>query len=418
MVRKYEIIGLDARQVFDSRGNPTIECTVNVGKGAGSARVPSGASTGKHEAIELRDGGKEYNGKGVSKAIANINKIIAPQLIGMDVRGQEEIDKILIELDGTPNKSRLGANATTAVSLACCRAAANAKQIGLYHHIGSISHEWEFKVPVPFFNIINGGVHSGSKLAVQEFMLAPKTKSFAKAMEVGVEVYHELGEMLKKKYGKSATNVGDEGGFAPPISKTEEAIKLILKAVKASGHEDEAYLSLDVAASEIFKKGKYHIDGKALSADGLLKFYEKLIQNYPIMNIEDPFYEEDFKEFAKMTDAMDIQVTGDDIFVTNVERIKHGIQVRACNALLLKVNQIGTLTEAIQAAKMAQQSDYRIMVSHRSGETSDPFIADLAVGIGAEQIKSGAPCRSERLAKYNRLLEIEREGVSYVGWFQ
>jgi len=417
MVRKYEIVNIDARQVFDSRGNPTIECTVTVGKGEGSARVPSGASTGKYEAVELRDGGKEYNGKGVSKAINNIEEIIAPRLIGMDVRNQEEIDQLLIELDGTPNKSNLGANATTAVSLACCRTAANAKQVPLYQHIGTIAHQWEFQVPVPFFNIINGGKHAGNKLAVQEFMIAPKTDTFAKAMKIGVEVYHELGEMLKKKYGKSATNVGDEGGFAPPISKTEEAIKLILKAVKQSGHEGEVYISLDVAASETYKKGKYNIDGKRMSTERLLEFYKELIKKYPIVNIEDPFQEEDFKAFAKITEETGIQITGDDLFVTNVERIKQGIQMRACNALLLKVNQIGTLTEAIQAAKMAQQSEYKVMVSHRSGETSDPFIADLAVGIGAEQIKSGAPCRSERLAKYNRLLEIEQEGVSYIGWF-
>ncbi|MCD4739922.1 phosphopyruvate hydratase [archaeon] len=417
MIRKYEIVGLEARQIFDSRGNPTIECTVTVGKGKGTAMAPSGASTGKYEAVELRDGGKAYDGKGVNQAVRNIDTIIAPTLTGMDVREQEEIDRELIQLDGTENKGNLGANTTTVVSLACCRAAANAKEVELYEHISHISHQWEHKVPVPFFNVINGGAHAGNKLAVQEFMIVPKTTKFKQSMKIGVEVYHTLEKLVEKKYGKSASNVGDEGGFAPMINKTEDALKMLMKALKTRGYDKKVFISMDVAASEFYKGRQYHIDGKKLNKEKMIKYYEDLIKKYPIINIEDPFQEEDFKAFAKLTEETDVQITGDDLFVTNVDRIKQGIQARACNALLLKVNQIGTLSESIQAARMAQHAGYKVMVSHRSGETSDPFIADLAVGIGAEQIKSGAPCRSERLVKYNRLLEIEKHGIKYIGWF-
>lgn len=417
MIRKYEIVNVNARQVFNSRGDPTIACTVKVGKGEGTAIIPSGASTGKYEALELLDGGKEYDGKGVTQAIANIETMIASAVQGMDVREQGEIDRELNNLDGTPDKSHLGANATTAVSLACCRAAANVKGVELYEHISHISHQWEHKVPVPFFNVINGGVHAGNKLDVQEFLISPKTKDFSEAMKIGVEVYHHLKKVIEKKYGRKAINVGDEGGFAPPLNRTRSALNLIMDAIKDCGYEDQTYISLDVAASEIYKSKQYHIDGKKLGKKKLLEFYKSLINKYPIINIEDGFEQEDFVGFAQLTEETDVQVTGDDLFVTKSDRIKRGVQKRACNALLLKVNQIGTLSEAIDAARMAQQAGYRVMVSHRSGETSDPFIADLAVGLGAEQIKSGAPCRSERLAKYNRLLEIEKLDVPYIGWF-
>ncbi len=419
MIGKYDITSVHARQIFDSRGNPTIECDVHCGKGFGRAAVPAGASTGKHEALELRDKTRAYYGMGVQKAIDNIHQLIAPKLIGKDVRDQDGIDKLMISIDGTPNKKRLGANAMLAVSLACCKAAASAKEAGVYEHIGQIYTHYEphYVTPVPFFNIINGGRHANNKLSIQEFLLVPKAKTFTEAMRIGTEVYHELKLLLDKKFG--AVGVGDEGGFAPPLKKTTEALDFIMKAAKASGHSKDTALAMDAAASEFYKSKKYKLDGKQMGTDRLIKFYEKLVADYPIVSIEDPFQQDDYKAFARLTELMgeDVQIIGDDIFVTNTERIKEGIRRRAANAVLLKVNQIGTLTETFEAAELARHSGYRLMVSHRSGETTDDFIADLAVGIEAKEIKAGAPCRGERLAKYNQLLRIEEQGVPYAKWF-
>ncbi|MCK4327878.1 MAG: phosphopyruvate hydratase [Candidatus Diapherotrites archaeon] len=419
MIGKYDITSVRARQIFDSRGNPTIECDVSCGKGFGRASVPSGASTGKHEALELRDKGKAYHGKGVLKAIDNIHQLVAPKLIAKDVRDQDGIDKLMINVDGSANKRNLGANATLAVSIACCKAAASAKEAAVYEHIGQIYTHYEptYHTPVPFFNIINGGKHSNNKLDVQEFMIVPKAKTFGEAMRIGSETYYELKKLLEKKFG--VVGVGDEGGFSPPLKKTSEAIDFIMKAAKSAGHSKNVSIALDVAASEFYKSKRYRIDGKQLPPTKLMDYYEKLVESYPIVSIEDPFHEDDFKSFAGLTERIgqEVQIVGDDLFVTSTQRLKEGIRMCAGNAMILKVNQIGTLTEAFEAAGLAFHSSYQVMVSHRSADTTDSFIADLAVGIEAKQIKSGAPCRGERLAKYNQLLRIEEQGVPYAEWF-
>ncbi|MEA3430232.1 MAG: phosphopyruvate hydratase [Nanoarchaeota archaeon] len=402
-----------AREVLDSRGNPTIEVEVTAGKYVGRAMVPSGASTGIHEAIELRDKDKRYLGKGVLKAIKNVNKVISKKVIGMNVLRQDDIDDEMLALDGTPNKSKLGANAMLGVSLACARTAALVSGKQLYEYLGKRN---KIKVPVPFSNIINGGRHAGNKLQFQEFMVAAVgAKSFPEAVKITAEVYHELQKIILRNYGKNAVNVGDEGGFAPPISRPTQALRLIEKAVDELGYGKQVRYAMDVAASEFYKKGLYDIEGKKLTSDKLLNYYERLLGQYKeIISIEDPFDQDDFVGFNHMTKNINIQIVGDDLLVTNIKRIRTAVREKLCNGLLLKVNQIGTLSEAVDAAKLAMNNKWKVMVSHRSGETEDPFIADLAVALGCGQIKIGAPCRGERTAKYNQLLRIS-ENVKRFG---
>jgi len=412
---------IHARQIFDSRGNPTVEVDLTTDKGVFRAAVPSGASTGIYEALELRDGDKsQYLGKGVSKAIKNVNELIAPKLIGKSVVNQEDIDKTMLELDGTDNKGKLGANAILGVSMAACKAGAAEKGVPLYRHIADISGNKNILLPVPAFNVINGGSHAGNKLAFQEFMILPiGASSFTEAMKMGTETYHTLKGIINAKYGQDATNVGDEGGFAPNIGGAKEGLDLLKQAIEKAGYKDKIIIGMDVAASEFFEEGKYNLDFKNKNSDGshcvtgeeLLQLYKEYVRDYPVKSIEDPFDQDDWDHYAKLTAEIgkDVQIVGDDLLVTNPKRIKTAIEKKACNALLLKVNQIGTVTESIQACKMAQGAGWGVMVSHRSGETEDTFIADLVVGLGTGQIKTGAPCRSERLAKYNQLLRIEEE---------
>ncbi len=420
MIDRYEIVKVTARQVLDSRGNPTVECEVHTkGGGFGKAIVPSGKSKGKNEALELRDGGLDWKGMGVTKAVSNVNEVISKKIIGMDSRNQEEIDYTMISLDGTENKSRLGANAILSVSLAVAVAAASTKGVPLYSHLNALFDKPEMTMPVPFLNIINGGEHAGNKLSIQEFKIAPVgAKSFGEAMKMASEVYHELKNVITERYGRKAINVGDEGGFAPPISKTRDALDLIMESIHREGYEKEIRLSLDSAANYFWTGKYYKIDGKRMKGDKLLDYYMGILDEYPIINWEDPFCESDFEHFARMTELVgkEIQITGDDIFVTNPRLIQDGISKKLANAVLLKVNQIGTLTEAMRAAKLAYSNGWYVMVSHRSGETEDTFISDLAVAISSGEIKSGAPARGERTAKYNRLLRIEEEsGFNYAG---
>jgi len=403
-----------ARQILDSRGNPTVEVDVITDYGLVRAAVPSGASTGEHEAVELRDNKKEYFGKGVEKAVFNINKIIAKRIIGISCLNQVEIDVIMMTMDATKNKSNLGANAILTVSMAVAKAGALAKNKSLYQHISELYGNKHIKnkkfiLPIPSFNVINGGVHAGNQLPFQEYMILPVgAKDFKQALQIGSEIYHHLKNILKKKYGSNSINVGDEGGFAPPLNKIEEPLRLLNLAVKKAGYKSKVKFGIDVAASEFYKDGKYELDGKKLSSKQLTNVYLKLIKKYPIITIEDPFDENDFESFAELKkQAKKVQIVGDDLLVTNVKRIETALQHKSCNALLLKINQIGTITEALSAAKLAVKNNWNVMVSHRSGETSDDFIADLAVGISASQIKSGATCRGERLAKYNQLLRIQ-----------
>ncbi|MBI1968511.1 phosphopyruvate hydratase [Candidatus Woesearchaeota archaeon] len=400
------IKSIHAREILDSRGEPTVEAEVTTKNGNFRASVPSGASTGKHEAWELRDGGKRYFGKGVRKAVRNIEQKIAPELIGKDPRQQEAIDKRMIALDGTENKSRLGANALLAVSLACARAGAAAEKLPLYHYFRRLlGKEQGIIMPRLFFNVINGGKHAGNELVFQEFMIAPRTRNVQKSLQMGSEVYHALKRLVEAKYGKQATNVGDEGGFAPPLKKAEEALDILKEAIKRAGYAGKIDLALDCAASSFYREGFYHLPEK-MSKEKLLAYYERLIEKYNIISIEDPFEQEDFASFAELRKRTGIQVVGDDLTVTNPKRLAVAIQEQSCSCLLLKVNQIGTLTEALEAVRLAYAAGWKVMVSHRSGETEDDFIADLAVGIGCGQLKAGAPCRGERTAKYNRLLRI------------
>jgi len=413
---------IKARQIFDSRGNPTVEVDLTTDKGCFRAAVPSGASTGIYEAVELRDKGKHYMGKGVSKAVANVNNVIWPALKekgkGLDVTDQEAVDKFLNELDGTENKGKLGANAILGVSMAVCRAGAEQKGVRLYQHIQEISGTERLILPCPAFNVINGGSHAGNKLAMQEFMILPTgAKSFKEAMQIGSEIYHNLKAVIKEKYGQDACNVGDEGGFAPNILSNEEGLELLKRAIEKAGYTEKVEIGMDVAASEFYKNKKYDLDfknpnseeSKWLTSEQLTEMYMKFIQNYPVTSIEDPFDQDDWEAYSKMCEKTNIQIVGDDLLVTNPKRVQTGIDKKACNALLLKVNQIGTVTEAIRAAQMSRKAGWGVMVSHRSGETEDTFIADLVVGLSTGQIKTGAPCRSERLAKYNQLLRIEEE---------
>ncbi|HLC36813.1 MAG TPA: phosphopyruvate hydratase [archaeon] len=406
---------INARMVFDSRGNPTVEAEVHTKKGFSRAIVPSGASTGSHEALELRDKEKAFHGKGVSKALSNVKKIEL-KIKGMKVEKQKELDKAMLELDGTKNKSVLGANSILAVSMACARRTAEEKKLNLFEFIGRLSKTKEFSLPVPFSNVINGGEHAGNNLDIQEFMLVPlKAKTFFEAAQMLSETYHSLKKILLNKYGKLAVNVGDEGGFAPPLQSTEETIELILKAVQETGYEKEISLALDCAATEFFKENKYSVDGKNFSGNELIDFYNALMKKYPIASIEDPFAEDDWLAWKEFTKKAKTQIVGDDLLATNTERIKKAVSMKACNSLLLKVNQIGSLTEAIQAAQLAVKKKWNVIVSHRSGETEDTFIADLSVGLNSKQIKLGAPCRGERTAKFNQLLRIEETGLKYAG---
>ena len=407
-----KISHVKAREVLDSRGNPTIEVEVWLESGFyGRASIPSGASTGKHEALELRDKDpKRYFGKGVQKAVFNVNEIIAPQLEGFESSKQVEIDQMLCELDGTENKSKLGANAILGVSLACAKATAEEFGLPLFAYIGGLRAR---TLPVPFMNIINGGAHADNPLDFQEFMIVPwGGDSFSTALRMGAETYHSLKSLLKEK-GLS-TSIGDEGGFAPQIKSPEEALDFLVKAIEKAGYKpgEDIAIAMDVAPSELYEgKGIYNFSGlgKKMDREELLKYYEKLVKNYPIILIEDPFAEDDPEGFKLITKSLGnkIQIVGDDIFVTNPKRIEWGIKEKLANAVLIKLNQIGTLTETISAVELAYKNHWNCMISHRSGETEDTFIADLAVALNTGQIKTGAPARSERVAKFNQFLRIE-----------
>lgn len=402
---RYSVSSVRAREILDSRGNPTIEVeVVTEGNVLGSAAIPSGASTGMYEAVELRDGGKRFGGKGVANAVDIVTNTIQPKIMGMDVRRQNDVDATLIELDGTENKSKLGGNAILGVSLACARAAAASDRLRLYEYIDRKAS----LLPVPFFNVINGGKHAGNQLDFQEFMIAPiGAQSFREAIQIGAEVYQALKTQLQNTYGKSSINVGDEGGFAPPLKRPEEALDIIYKAIQNAGYVAEVKIGLDVAASTFYKDGSYTVAMNKYTTPALIEYYKHLTAVYPIISIEDPLQEEDYEGFAEATRVLPTQVVGDDLFVTNAKRLAKGIEMGACNALLWKVNQIGTLTEALEAASLAMKNKYGVMASHRSGDTEDTWVADLSVGIGCGQIKSGAPARGERTAKYNQLLRIE-----------
>lgn len=405
------IVDVFAREVLDSRGNPTIEVEVILEDGTmGRAIVPSGASTGAHEAVELRDGDMaRYGGKGVLQAVENVNDIIAPELIGMDVTHQIDIDTLMIDLDGTPNKSKLGANAILGVSLASARAAAEYLALPLYQYIGGVNAK---EIPVPMMNILNGGKHADNNVDIQEFMIVPTgAPNFSEGLRMGVEVYHTLKKVLAAK--GLATSVGDEGGFAPNLPSNEAAIDVILEAIKKAGYEagKDIYIALDVAASEIYNDGKYQLNQQSFSAEQMVDFYAGLVEKYPIISIEDGLAEDDWDGWKKLTERLAdrIQLIGDDIFVTNTERLARGIELGVCNSILIKLNQIGTLTETLDTIEMAKRKGYTTVISHRSGETEDSTMADVAVAVNAGQIKTGAPARTDRIAKYNRLLRIEEE---------
>ncbi len=416
------IENVKAMEILDSRGNPTLEVEVELYDGTlGRAAVPSGASTGTHEAVELRDGDKSrYNGKGVLKAVANVNDIIAGVVIGLDAEDQAGLDHAMLELDGTPDKSRLGANAILGTSLAAAHAVASLMDMPLYRYLGGVS---TYTLPVPMMNILNGGKHAANSTDLQEFMVMPVgAKSFTHAMQMGAEVYHALKKVLKDR--GLDTNVGDEGGFAPSLPSNRDAVEAILAAIESAGYKPgrDCYIALDPASSEFFENGKYVLarEGKTLTPAEMVDFYVKWANEYPIISIEDGMAEDDWKGWELITKKLGgkVQLVGDDLYVTNVKRLAQGITQKASNSILIKLNQIGTLTETIDAIRMAQQAGWTAIVSHRSGETEDTTIADLAVGLNTGQIKTGAPCRSERTAKYNRLLRIEMEledSASYAG---
>lgn len=408
-----EIVDVYARQILDSRATPTVEVEITLEDGTiGRAAVPSGASTGIFEAVELRDDDKNvYNGKGVLKAVDNVNSIIAPELIGRSVFDQVAIDNALLKLDGTDNKAKLGANATLGVSLAVARAAAAYLGISLYSYIGGVNAK---VLPVPMMNILNGGKHADNNVDLQEFMIQPAgAKSFSEALRIGAEVYHALKGNLKAKGLETA--VGDEGGFAPNLKSNEEAIQVIIEAIKTAGYEPgkDVYIALDPASSEFYEDGKYNLagEGKILSASEMVDYYENLVNKYPIISIEDGLAEDDWEGWKQLTDRLGskIQLVGDDLFVTNTARLKTGIEKGVANSVLIKLNQIGTLTETLNTIERAERAGYTAVVSHRSGETEDTTIADLVVAVNAGQIKTGAPARTERVAKYNQLLRIEEE---------
>ena len=407
------IKSIKAREILDSRGNPTIEVEVELKDGTkGTAAVPSGASTGKYEARELRDGDKKrYSGKGVLKAVANINDVIAKAISGMSALDQRKIDRFLIELDGTPDKSKLGANAILGTSLAVARAAANSKNMPLYRYLNDAKI---YTLPVPMMNILNGGRHAENSTDLQEFMVMPVgAASFSRALQMGAEIYHALKKVLKGR-GLN-TSVGDEGGFAPSLPSNKDAIEAILAAIESAGYKpgEDCFIALDPAASELYKNGKYALarEGKTLDSNEMVDFYAGWVAAYPIISIEDGLAEDDWEGWQLLTKRLGgkVQLVGDDLYVTNVARLTKGIGLKASNSILIKLNQIGTLTETIEAIETARKAGWTAVVSHRSGETEDTTIADLAAGLGTGQIKTGAPCRSERTAKYNRLLKIEAE---------
>jgi enolase len=415
MSRISEVVG---RQVLDSRGNPTVEVDVVLESGArGRAIVPSGASTGVHEAVELRDGGTAWGGKGVMQAVANVNGELAEATRGLDARDQAALDRILIDADGTPNKGRLGANAILGVSLAAAKAVAADDGISLYRSIGS---DDAVTLPVPMLNVINGGVHAANSIDLQEFMVVPVgAESFGEGLRIATEVYHSLKKVLGDR--GLATGVGDEGGFAPNLESSEAAIEAILEAAERAGHADRVAIALDPAASEIFSDGVYRFEGREVPSADMPAFWGGILDRYPVISLEDGLAEDDWDAWELLTAALGdrVQLVGDDIFVTNPERLQAGIDRKVANSILVKVNQIGTLTETIAAVRLAQAAGYTAVMSHRSGETEDATIADLAVALGTGQIKTGAPARSDRVAKYNQLLRIEQELGSrarYPGW--
>jgi enolase len=402
-----------AREVLDSRGQPTVEVDVTLANGLrGRATVPSGASTGEHEAIELRDGGERYLGKGVAQAVANVNRVIAPRLRGKDAKKQEDIDRLMIDLDGTPDKGRLGANAILGVSLAAAKAQAAAEKLPLYRYLGGARGK---TLPVPMLNVLNGGAHADNNVDFQEFMIVPLgLKTFSEALRAAAEIFQTLKKVLHKR--NYSTSVGDEGGFAPRLKTNEEAVHLLLEAIDQAGYKakTDVALALDVASSELFADDGYVFkksDGRNRSRDEMVRLYENWVRQYPIVSIEDGFAEDDWDGWKMLTDALGkkVQLVGDDLFVTNKTRLARGIESGVANSILVKVNQIGTLTETLETMRLAAKSGYTTVVSHRSGETEDATIADLAVATNAGQIKTGAPCRGERTAKYNQLLRIEQE---------
>ena len=409
-----EIISIKAREVLDSRGNPTVEVDVKTEHGIFRAMTPSGASAGSHEALELRDGDKSrYLGMGTLKAVENVNKKIAPKLIGLNCCHQETTDKVMIKLDGTENKNKLGANAILPVSIAVVKAGAAAKKLPLYVYIGVLFGVIPHRLPVPMCNVINGGKHAGQENSIQEHMLMPTgAKSFSEGIRMVSESYHHLAKLLKEKFGAGGILIGDEGGFAPPqLVDVNERFDLMLKAVENAGFEGLIHIALDPASSEFFNKGKYKIGKKSFSGGALVDFYVDLCKTYPIISIEDGLAEDDWDSWVELTKKIGnkVQIVGDDLFVTNTKRIKKGIKLGAANSVLIKPNQIGTVTETLNAIKMAQDNGWTAVVSHRSGETEDSFIADLVVGTSASQIKTGAPARSDRNAKYNQLIRIQEE---------
>lgn len=415
------IVEVYAREILDSRGNPTVEVEVVLEDGVfGRAAVPSGASTGEYEAVELRDGGDRYMGKGVLDAIENVNEVIAPELVGLDVREQVDIDNLMRELDGTDNKGKLGANAILGVSMAVAKAAANATGTQLYNYIGGMNAK---TLPVPMMNILNGGEHADNNVDLQEFMIMPVgAVSFREALQMGAEVYHNLKKVLQEK--GLGTGVGDEGGFAPDLGSNEEALQVIVEAIEAAGYEagEDFYLAIDAAASEIYKDGKYVLAGEGVekTSEEMVDFYAELIDKYPIISLEDGLDEDDWDGWAQLTERLGdrLQIVGDDLFVTNVERLERGIEEDSANSILIKVNQIGSLTETLDTIKMATRAGFTSVVSHRSGETEDVTISDLVVAMNTGQIKTGAPARSERVAKYNQLLRIEEslgDAAQYAG---
>jgi len=413
------IIAITAAQRLDSRGKPTVQVRITTSDGIFSALVPSGASKGDYEAIELRDGNKNvFNGNGVSKAVYNVEHVLGPAIIekNFDVaRELRAIDEFMVYLDGTDDKSKLGANAILGISMACARASAAANRLPLYELISRESGApTDYVMPVPFFNVLNGGVHSGNTMAFQEFMIAPVgATSMAEAVQIGAEVYQELKEVITRKFGKSAIGIGDEGGFAPPISQPHEALDLLLEAIQNAGHGGKVYLGIDPASSQFFKDGTYDLGFKwkesyPMDRSAMADLYRKLIEKYPqIVLLEDPFAQDDWESWTNFNVDCKIELVGDDLLATNIRRIETADEKKACNALLLKINQIGTITEALAAARKAYSLGWSVFVSHRSGETTDDFIADLTVGLRTGHLKSGAPCRGERVAKYNRLMDIE-----------
>ncbi len=413
-----EIVSVHAREILDSRGNPTIEVDVLTSSGGmGRAAVPSGASTGAHEAVELRDGGTRYLGKGVQQAVRNVNEIISSEIIGLDAQDQVGVDAVLRELDGTPNKAKLGANAILGVSLASAKAAASISGLPFYRYVGGTNAK---RLPIPLMNVINGGAHADNGLDVQEFMLVPMLEGkFKESLRAGAEIFHTLKKILNKQ--GLATGVGDEGGFAPKLNGNRQALELIMQAIDQAGYKagKDVFLALDVAATELYKDGKYTWEGNKLSSQELGAVYNKWASDFPLISVEDGFSEDDWAGWISYTqeNGSRMQIVGDDLFVTNPERVRRGIKEGAANALLVKVNQIGTLTETWDAVSTAQSARFRTIMSHRSGETEDAGIADLAVGMNCQFIKTGSLCRSERIAKYNQLLRIEEElGPSAEYW--